>query len=204
MQLDERIEAFGSHGRSAQNGLSAVPPNAIITIALTLIVYKLYEIVTDDHLVIKKITRCGEGFEKPNSGTTPQIRYIAKLSDGKIFEKNGYDGEDPFEFKVDEEQVIEGLDLADLAVSTMKRGEVAIIIINHEYGFGEIETNAQLGVVPARSTFYYEVEILGFTKVTESWDMEPDEKLEYAAKRKEEGNAYGKYQRAAYGKEMLR
>ncbi|PIA42700.1 hypothetical protein AQUCO_02000270v1 [Aquilegia coerulea] len=195
--------AFGSHGRSAQDGLSAVPPNAVITITLTLVAYKLHEIVTDDHLVIKKIIRCGEGFEKPNSGTTTQIRYIAKLSDGKIFDKKGYDGEDPFEFKVDEEQVIEGL---DLAVSTMKRGEVAIVVINHEYGFGEIETNAHLGAVPARSTLYYEVEMLGFTKVTESWDMEPDEKLEYAAKRKEEGNVYfkaEKYRRAALRYDMV-
>lgn len=30
------------------------------------------------------------------------VRYIARLSDGTIFDKKGYDGEDPFEFKVDE------------------------------------------------------------------------------------------------------
>ncbi|KAI3928838.1 hypothetical protein MKW98_024439 [Papaver atlanticum] len=41
--------------------------------------------------------------------------------------------------------------------------------------------------------------MVGFTKVTESWDMEAAQKLEYAAKQKEEGNVYfkaGKYKRA--------
>nr|DAD44682.1 TPA_asm: hypothetical protein HUJ06_002912 [Nelumbo nucifera] len=194
--------AFGETGRPAQDGFPAVPKKAIVNISLELVAYKLLEYVTDDMLVVKKITSTGMGFEKPNSGTTAQIRYIAKLSNGTIFDKKGYDGEDPFEFKVDEEQVIEGL---DLAVATMKRGEVALIIIDHEYGFGNNQTKTDLAVVPAKSTLYYEVEVVGFTKVTESWDMEPEEKLVYAAKRKEEGNAYfkqGKYQRASLRYDM--
>lgn len=43
-------------------------------------------------------------------------------------------------------------------------------------------------------------------QVKESWDMEPEEKIEYAAKRKQEGNAYfkdGKYQRASLRYEMV-
>ncbi|KAJ8644726.1 hypothetical protein MRB53_006474 [Persea americana] len=152
--------------------------------------------------VVKKITNPVETFEKPNSGTVAQIRYVAKLVDGTIFDRKGYDGEEPFEFKVDEEQVINGL---DLAVSTMKQGEVAQIIINHEYGFGSKKTVTDLAVVPPLSTLYYEVELVAFTKVKESWDMEPEEKIEYAAKRKQEGNAYfkdGKYQRASLRYEM--
>lgn len=30
------------------------------------------------------------------------VRYVAKLVDGTIFDRKGYDGEEPFEFKVDE------------------------------------------------------------------------------------------------------
>ncbi|OVA20352.1 Peptidyl-prolyl cis-trans isomerase [Macleaya cordata] len=194
--------AFGNIGRPAQDGLSAVPPNAVVNISLELVSYKLLEYITDDMLVIKKITTPGVGFEKPNSGTTAQIKYIAKLSDGTIFDKKGYDGEDPLEFKVDEEQIIEGL---DMAVATMKRGEFAQVIINHEYGFGETETKTKFAVVPARSILYYDVEVVGFTKVTESWDMEAAQKLEYAAKRKEQGNAYfkdGKYKRASLRYDM--
>eukprot|EP00268_Persea_americana_P011952 TRINITY_DN15002_c0_g1_i13.p1 TRINITY_DN15002_c0_g1~~TRINITY_DN15002_c0_g1_i13.p1 ORF type:complete len:550 (-),score=136.37 TRINITY_DN15002_c0_g1_i13:354-2003(-) len=194
--------AFGDQGRSTRDGFLAVPPNAVIIISLELAAFKLIEYVTEAMRVVKKITNPVETFEKPNSGTVAQIRYVAKLVDGTIFDRKGYDGEEPFEFKVDEEQVINGL---DLAVSTMKQGEVAQIIINHEYGFGSKKTVTDLAVVPPLSTLYYEVELVAFTKVKESWDMEPEEKIEYAAKRKQEGNAYfkdGKYQRASLRYEM--
>lgn len=47
----------------------------------------------------------------------------------------------------------------------MKQGEVAQIIINHEYGFGNAKTVTDLAVVPPLSTLYYEVELVAFTKV---------------------------------------
>ncbi|KAK9099001.1 hypothetical protein Syun_026046 [Stephania yunnanensis] len=234
--------AFGNAGRPAQDGLSAVPPNAVIIITLELVAYKLLEYITDDKLVIKKITSCGEAFEKPNTGATAQIRYIGKLSDGTIFDKKGLDGMEPFEFTVDYEQIVEGL---DMAVATMKRKEVALVIVGPGYGYGSNGTKTELAVVPAQSTLYYEVEMVGFTKflfmdhiavvllnatlsvydsvlqckfppntahcqffstqITESWDMNPEQKLEYAAKRKEEGNAYfkaGKYRRASLRYDM--
>ncbi|KAK9130939.1 hypothetical protein Sjap_011426 [Stephania japonica] len=204
-QVILRVEpqyAFGNAGRPAQDGLSAVPPNAVIIITLELVAYKLLKYITDDKLVIKKITSCGEAFEKPNTGATAQIRYIGKLLDGTIFDKKGHDGMEPFEFTVDYEQIVEGL---DMAVATMKRKEVALIIVGPEYGYGNNETKTELDVVPARSTLYYEVEMVGFTKITESWDMNPEQKLEYAAKRKEEGNTYfksGKYRRASLRYDM--
>ncbi|RZC50360.1 hypothetical protein C5167_018788 [Papaver somniferum] len=194
--------AFGSTGKPAQDGLSAIPPNAVVNIALELVSFKLLEYITEDMLVIKKITVPGVGFEKPNSGTTAQIRYIAKLADGVIFDKKGHDEEDLLEFKVDEEEIIEGL---DKAVATMKRGEFALVIINPEYGYGSSETKTKFAVVPPNSILHYEVEMVGFTKVTESWDMEAAQKLEYAAKRKEEGNVYfkaGKYKRASLRYDM--
>lgn len=60
------------------------------------------------------------------------------------------------------EQVITGL---DLAVATMKRGEVAQVIIDHEYGFGNKKIYTNLAVVPPLSTLYYDVELVSFTKV---------------------------------------
>ncbi|MCL7039506.1 hypothetical protein MKW94_024613 [Papaver nudicaule] len=200
--LVEPEYAFGNVGRPAQDGFPAIPPNAVVHITLELLSFKLLEYITEDMLVIKKITTPGVGFEKPNSGTTAQIRYIAKLADGMIFDKKGHDEEDLLEFKVDEEEIIEGL---DMAVATMKRGEFAIVIINPEYGYGSSETKTKFAVVPPNSILYYEVEMVGFTKVTESWDMEAAQKLEYAAKRKEEGNIYfkaGKYKRASLRYDM--
>ncbi|WRX21381.1 FKBP-type peptidyl-prolyl cis-trans isomerase domain - like 10 [Theobroma cacao] len=90
----------------------------------------------------------------------PQLKLIGKLQDGKIFVKKGHD-EEPFEFKIDEEQVIDGL---DRAVKMMKKGEHALITIQPEYAFGSSESQQELAVVPANATVYYEVEMVSFVK----------------------------------------
>lgn len=123
------------------------------------------------------------------------------------------------------EKVIEGL---DQAVMTMNNGEIALVTIPPEYAFLSTESKQDLAVVPANSTVIYEVELVSFVKVCissqtyifdehilvletneshniylqekESWDMNTAEKIEAAAKKKEEGNALfkmGKYMRAS-------
>ena len=61
------------------------------------------------------------------------------------------------------EQVIDGL---DKAVLTMKKGEVALLTIVSEYGFGSSESQQEFVVVPSNSTLYYEVEVVSFEKVS--------------------------------------
>jgi FK506-binding protein 4/5 len=92
------------------------------------------------------------------------VRLTGKLEDGTLFVKKGHDSEEPFEFKTDEDQVIEGL---DRAVSNMKRGEVALVTIPPEHAFGANETKQDLAIVPPNSSVYYEVELVSFDKVTE-------------------------------------
>lgn len=125
------------------------------------------------------------------------MKLIGKLSDGTVFMKKGHDEDQLLEFKIDEEQAIDGL---DKAVKTMKKGEKAIITIQPEYGFGPSESQQELATVPANSTLIYEVEMVSFTKEKESWDMNTPEKIEAAGKKKEEGNVLfkaGKYTRAS-------
>lgn len=50
-------------------------------------------------------------------------------------------------------------------MATMKKGEQAIVTINHEYGFGSVEVKRDLAVVPPCSDLVYEVEMLDFIKV---------------------------------------
>ncbi|KAL0436199.1 UNVERIFIED_CONTAM: Peptidyl-prolyl cis-trans isomerase FKBP65 [Sesamum radiatum] len=176
----------------------------------------------------KKLVKEGEGWDTPDNGdevevhytgtlldgtkfdssrdrgepftfTLGQVKLTGKLQDGTIFVKKGH-GEaedDLFEFKTDEEQVIEGL---DRAVMTMKKGEEALLTIAPEYAFGSSESKQELASVPANSTVYYEVELVSFVKEKESWDMNTEEKIEAAGKKKEEGNALfkaGKYVKAS-------
>ncbi|KAL7116171.1 hypothetical protein ACP275_04G226500 [Erythranthe tilingii] len=190
---------FGEKGKPASAGDRAVPPNATLNITLELVSWKTVSNVTDDKKVVKKILKEGEGYEKPNEGAVVKLKLIGKLQDGTVFIKKGHgdDENDLFEFKVDEEQVIEGLDKAVIA---MKKGEVALLKIAPEYAFGSSESKQELAIVPPNSTVYYEAELVSFVKDKESWDMNTEEKIEAAGKKKEEGNALfkaGKYLRAS-------
>ncbi|KDO81464.1 hypothetical protein CISIN_1g0137551mg, partial [Citrus sinensis] len=122
--------------------------------------------------------------------------YIARLEDGTVFEKKGYDGEQPLEFITDEEQVIAGL---DRVAATMKKEEWAIVTINHEYGFGNVEAKRDLATIPSCAKLYYEVEMMDFIKEKVPWEMNNQGKIEAAGRKKEEGNLLfknGKYERA--------
>ncbi|KAJ0052947.1 hypothetical protein Pint_01481 [Pistacia integerrima] len=189
---------FGEKGKHASGNEGAVPPNANLQIALELVSWKTVSDVTDDKKVIKKILREGEGYERPNDGSVVKVKLIGKLQDGTVFLKKGHgEEEELFEFKTDEEQVIEGL---DRAMMTMKKNEVALLTIAPEYAFGSSESKQDLAVVPPNSTVYYEVELVSFAKEKESWDMNTQEKIEAAGKKKEEGNTLfkaGKYARAS-------
>lgn len=188
---------FGENGRTAAGDEGAVPPNATLEIMLELLSWKTVSDVMKDKKVMKKILKEGEGYERPDDGTVVQVKLIGKLEDGTIFVKKGHEEEPPFEFKIDEEQVIDGL---DRAVKTMKKGEVALVTIQPEYAFGRSESQQDLATVPVNATVHYEVEMISFTKEKESWDMNTQEKIEAAWKKKEEGNAWfkaGKYERAS-------
>ncbi|CAI9776600.1 unnamed protein product [Fraxinus pennsylvanica] len=191
--------AFGEKGKPASDGAGAVPPNATLNITLELESWKTVSNVTDDKKVVKKTLKEGEGYDRPNEGAVVKLKLIGKLEDGTVFIKKGH-GEkedDLFEFKTDEEQVIEGL---DRAVMAMKKGEVALVTITPEYAFGSSESQQELAVVPPNSTLYYDIELISFEKEKESWDMNTQEKIEAAGKKKEEGNVLfkaGKYVRAS-------
>ncbi|XWS31224.1 hypothetical protein CRYUN_Cryun23aG0059100 [Craigia yunnanensis] len=189
---------FGEKGKPATGAEGAVPPNATLLITLELVSWKTVTEVTDDKKVIKKILKEGEGYERPNEGAVVQVKLIGKLQDGTVFLKKGHnEGEELFEFKTDEEQVIDGL---DKAVMNMKKGEVAQLTVAPEYAFGLYESQQELALVPPHSTVYYEVELVSFVKEKESWDLNAQEKIEAAGKKKEEGNVSfkaGKYVKAS-------
>ncbi|KAF5187090.1 Peptidyl-prolyl cis-trans isomerase fkbp62, partial [Thalictrum thalictroides] len=123
-------------------------------------------------------------------------KYTARLVDGTIFEKIGFDGNEPLKFVVDEEKVVAGL---DRAVATMRKGELAIVTVQPDYGYGSTEVRQELAAIPASSVVVYEVEMVDFTKEKSSWEMNSKEKIEVAVKKKEEGNLLfkcGKHQKA--------
>lgn len=49
---------------------------------------------------------------------------------------------------------------------SMKKGEVALLIIAPEFAFGSSESKQELAVVPPNSTVFYNVELVSFVKVS--------------------------------------
>ncbi|XP_072973113.1 peptidyl-prolyl cis-trans isomerase FKBP62-like isoform X2 [Typha angustifolia] len=188
--------AFGEEGKDAREGYPPIPSNATLRIDVELVSSKPVVDVTGDMKVLKKIMREGVGTRAPHEGETVRIRYRAMLEDGILFEKLGFDG-GLFEFVIDEEQVISGL---DRAVATMLKGEYSQVTVKPEYGFGNDVVIRDSVTIPACSTLMYEVELLDFTEEKEEWEMSTSEKLEAAEKIKNFGNELykiGKFQRAA-------
>ncbi|KAG0616294.1 hypothetical protein M758_5G104200 [Ceratodon purpureus] len=176
---------FGPEGREATNCECVVPPNATLTIDLEVISWNAVESVTDDNVVIKKIIRQGESYEKPNDGSFIKVKYIGTLLDGTIFEKKGYDSEEPYTICIDEDQVVPGLD--ETFVS-MKKNEVCIVTIPPQYGFEGEEKQCDLALVPPNSILTYEVEMVSFIKEKDHWDWNSSQKIAGATKKKEQGN----------------
>ncbi|KAL2529503.1 Peptidyl-prolyl cis-trans isomerase FKBP62 [Forsythia ovata] len=203
MQKGEKVNlivqpqyAFGDVGKESLDEFPPIPPNSVLNIFMELSAIKPVIDVTGDLKVKKKILKEGEGVVTANEGAAVTIRYTAKLEDGTVFEREGFDGGQPLEFITDEEQVIVGL---DRAATTMKKGECAILTISPEYGFGSTEVKRDLAIIPSSSTIVYEVEMLDFTKEKAPWEMGNLERIEAAVRKKEEGNQLfkiGKYQRA--------
>ncbi|XP_020891758.1 70 kDa peptidyl-prolyl isomerase isoform X2 [Arabidopsis lyrata subsp. lyrata] len=188
---------FGEEGRSSSGIINAVPPNSVLNIDVLLVSYKPVIDVVGDSKVFKKILRDGEGSSVADDGATVTVSYVAKLEDGTIFERKEVGEEEPLVFVTDEEQVITGL---DKAAATMKKGEKAVLKISPEYGFGNVEVQRDLAKVPQCSTLIYEVEMLDFVKEKTPREMNNEEKIEAANRKKEEGNLLyknQKYQRAA-------
>ncbi|KAJ1377868.1 Tetratricopeptide-like helical domain superfamily, partial [Sesbania bispinosa] len=188
--------AFGEKGREAGSGLHSIPPNSVLHVNIELVSFKPVINVTGDSMVLKKIVKEGEGAFTAGEGANVTVSYTAMLEDGTVFEKGGIGETQPVKFITDEEQVIAGL---DRAVSTMKKGERAIISIHPDYAFGNVEVRRDLAIVPPGSNVVYDIEMMDFIKEKAPWELNSNEKIEVAGRKKEEGNLLfkgGKYHQA--------
>nr|POE57277.1 peptidyl-prolyl cis-trans isomerase fkbp65 [Quercus suber] len=156
-----------------------VPPDSNLTIKLELVSWKSVVDVTGDKKVLKRITKVGEGFDRPNEGSVVKVTYYGKLKDGTVFERKG-SNEEPFEFTTLEEQINESL---DRAIMTMKKGEQALVTVTKGY----LHSNDISGM--ANEDLFYEVELIDFIKEKPFWKMDAKEKIEACERKKNDGNA---------------
>jgi len=186
------------YGYGTTGSGDAIPANATLIFEVELISFTNEKDLTTkkDGGVLKKIIKDVDGWDKPNEDAKVKFHYVGKVkSSGKIVENTRENNGQPIEIIVGgDDEIIPGL---EIAVESMKKGEVALITIRPEYGYGKEGNPAKH--IPPNATLLYEVELVDFQKAKEAYDMDFDEKLEVAKRKKEEGNELykkGKYQKA--------
>jgi len=186
------------YGYGTTGSGDTIPANATLIFEVELISFTNEKDLTTkkDGGVLKKIVKDVDGWDKPNEDAKVKFHYIGKLkSTGKIFENTRDNNGQPIEVTIGgDDEIIAGL---EIAVESMKKGEIALVTIRAEYGYGKEGNPAKH--IPPNATLLYEVELVEFQKAREAYEMEFDEKLEVAKRKKEEGNELykkGKFQKA--------
>lgn len=109
--------------------------------------------------VFKEIITAGSGWEMPEKGDKVTVHYVGTLeSDGSEFDSSRARNE-PFTFTLGQGQVIKGW---DVGVATMKKGEVAKLIIRSDYGYGDSGSPPK---IPGGATLIFEVELIDWKSV---------------------------------------
>ncbi|KAJ6253266.1 fk506-binding protein [Anaeramoeba flamelloides] len=141
--------------------------------------------LSKDGGVTKKTTKEGTG-KKPSPLSKVKVHYVGHTSKGIVFDSSR-DRNEPFEFVVGKGEVIKGW---DLGIPTMKIGEMAVLTIKPEYGYGSQSMGEKL---PANSTLVFEVELISFDD-SKDWRYNNDQSLEL----KDKGNQ--EFQKNSYSK----
>ena len=142
------------------------------------ILEKIY--LTKDEKVIKYILKYGTN-ELPKKGQIIKAHYTGKLLDNTIFDSS-YNRNTTFDFILGENRVIK---MWELAFSSMKKGEKAIIIGSSDYGYG---INGSPPLIPSDASLHFELELIDFkTKEKEIFEMSYNEKIEKMMEYKNKG-----------------
>ena len=107
--------------------------------------------LTTDGGVTKVIKKEGTG-DTIKAGSYASVHYVGRLVDGTVFDESRK-RKQPFVFCLGKRNVILGW---DIAVQTMRIGEVAVVKCAPDYAYGK----NGIGPIPPNSTLYFEIELL--------------------------------------------
>ena len=134
--------------------------------------------ITNDGGILKKILKEGIG-SSPVDGNEVKINYEAKHKK-TLYDKN--EDNKPLSIKIGAHQGIKGL---EIALRTMKAGEISRYIFQPEYAYGNTKPHP---FIPENAIIKYQIELLEIVGRNAQIDIMPyDEKIEKAKIIKEEG-----------------
>ena len=113
---------------------------------------------------MKVVVRPGAGATPP-AGSRLSVRYTGSLQSGEVFDR--CDAAAPFTFVLGKGQVIRGW---DLAMATMRVGEVAQLEVRHDHGYGESGLPPK---IPAHALLLFEIELLAVDDAEAAAEPEP-------------------------------
>ncbi len=130
----------------------------------------LSQFVKTNSGIMYKIVKEGSG-AKSVEGKTVTVHYNGYLRNGtKVGAKfdSSHDRNAPFSFKLGARQVISGW---DISLADMKAGEIRIVILPAEHGYG----NRSTGSIPANASLIFEISLLdnGSEKTSSKKDTPP-------------------------------
>lgn len=108
-----------------------------------------------DQGVLKQIKKEGSGTENPMIGDKVSVHYTGWLPDGTKFDSSR-DRKDKFTFDLGKGQVIKAW---DIAVATMKVGEICQVTCKPEYAYGASGSPPK---IPPNATLIFEIELFDF------------------------------------------
>uniref|UniRef100_A0A182WBQ0 peptidylprolyl isomerase n=1 Tax=Anopheles minimus TaxID=112268 RepID=A0A182WBQ0_9DIPT len=129
--------------------------------------------------LLKKVLKKGRSELRPESKDLVTISYTGRLDDGTVVEEHSN-----VVVQIDDVEVVQGL---DMALKLMNEGEVAEVIVNPRFAYGEVglkeptELDPVMRSVPANATITYTVTL-------ESMREESDIEARTYASRKDIGN----------------
>ncbi|KAI8343857.1 hypothetical protein BC941DRAFT_407158 [Chlamydoabsidia padenii] len=137
--------------------------------------------LTDDGKVTKRILKEGLG-SQPNKYSTVTIHFESFVAKSGNKYDSSRDRQTPMTFDLSTDSVIKGW---EIAIPTMKIGEVAEIVCSHKYAYGE---QGFYPIVPPKAKVRGQVELLS------CWDKVDTarERLDTALAKKEEGSKFFK------------
>ncbi|CAK58920.1 unnamed protein product (macronuclear) [Paramecium tetraurelia] len=142
----------------------------------------------EDGGVKKRILQEGQG-EMPIDGSRCKILFKGTLDDGTIFDQY-LDKERPYKFRIGNEILIKGF---DIALKSMKVGEKAELKITPNYGYGN--EGDQYKNVPQNANLTYEIQLLNFKEgKMQKWEMTTEEKQQEAINKRTKGTSLFKQQ----------